>query len=72
MNSTVLKTYTGNAFSLAPPTTAIELSKSRNLPNRLPDRKGLGVCDVTNNLEVHRDMLAKLRLRVKPLRLAAA
>ena len=72
VNSTVLKTCTGNALSLAPPTAAIELSKPRDLPNRRSDRKGLDVRDVANDLEIHRDMFAKQRLGVKPLWLEAA
>jgi len=70
--STVLKTHAGNALSLAPPTAAIELSKPRDLPNGRSDRKGLDVRDVANNLEIHRDMLAKQRLGVKSLRPEAA
>jgi len=72
VNSTILKAYPGNALSLAPSTTTIKLPKPRDLPNRRSDRKGFDVRDVTNNLEVHPDMLAKQRLGVKPRRLAKA
>ena len=68
---TVLQTYAGNALSLTPPTTAIELAKPRDLPNSRPDREGFDVCDVTDNLELHRDMLAKQRQGVKTLRIPA-
>ena len=72
VNGTILKAYPGDALSLAPSTTTIKLPKPRDLPNRRSDRKGFDVRDITNNPEVHRDMLAKQRLGVKPRCLVTA
>jgi hypothetical protein len=50
----VVQTDASNTFALSPPTSAIALSKAGEFPNGSTSREGLGMRDVSYDLEVHR------------------
>jgi hypothetical protein len=53
-DSAVFQADASNTFALSPPTSAIALAKSSEFPNGSTNREGLGMRDVSNDLEVHR------------------
>ena len=53
-DSAVFQADASNTFALSPPSSAIALSKAGELPNGSTSREGLGMRDVSNDLEVNR------------------
>ena len=54
----VIKANPGNTFALSPASLAIELPQPSDLPNSGPNRKRLGVGNLSKDLKVHRGMVA--------------
>lgn len=53
----VIKASTGNSLALSPTSLSVELSQPSDLPNSGPNRKCLGVGDLSKDLKVHRGMV---------------
>jgi hypothetical protein len=53
-DSAVFQVDASNTFALSPPTSAIALSEAGDFPNGSTNGEGLGMRDVSNDLEVHR------------------
>jgi len=52
-NGSVAQANSSNAFPLPPPTTAVPLVESFQLPNLPTNRNRFAVGDIAQNLEVH-------------------
>ena len=72
VDTPIIETNASDALPFAPTPASIKLSKPRDLPNGGADREGLRMGDYTDDLEVHRFMLANRREGVKPAAIPTA
>ena len=65
VNAAIVERNMSDTLSLAPSTTTVKLSQARDLSDGRTHREGLRVGDLTDDLEVHRRMVANRRSGVK-------